>query len=260
MEHVTSADGTRIAYERGGDGPPLVLVHGTTADHTTWEPVQPALRERFTTLAVDRRGRGASGDADDYAIEREFEDVAAVCAAVEGPVRLFGHSYGALCSLGAAPAIPDLHRLGLYEPPLAVGDGPAAPPALLDRLDDLAATGDREAVLEAFFHDVTDSPERLELYRTRPTWPARLAAALTVPRECRAIPGFWPDPEAYADLTVPTRVLLGGETRAALANATWGAADLFPDAELVSLPGQGHAAIDEAPDLLVETVADFLAG
>ncbi len=83
LEQVVSADGTSIAIWRSGSGPPLVLVHGTAADHGRWAPVLPALEARFTVLAIDRRGRGGSGDADDYALQREYEDVvAAVEAAV----------------------------------------------------------------------------------------------------------------------------------------------------------------------------------
>jgi pimeloyl-ACP methyl ester carboxylesterase len=75
---VESADGTPIAVWRSGEGPPLVLVHGAAADHSRWAPVLPALEQHFTVLAVDRRGRGPSGDADEYALEREVEDLAAV--------------------------------------------------------------------------------------------------------------------------------------------------------------------------------------
>ena len=96
METIRSKDGTRIAYERSGAGPALVLVHGTTADHTRWAPVLPMLERIFTVYAVDRRGRGQSGDAADYSIEREYEDIAAVVSSIPGPVNLLGHSYGAL--------------------------------------------------------------------------------------------------------------------------------------------------------------------
>jgi pimeloyl-ACP methyl ester carboxylesterase len=104
MQTVTSRDGTPIAYERGGEGPPLVLVHGTTSDHLTWEFVLPELREHFTVYAIDRRGRSNSGDdgGSAYDIEREFEDVVAVIDSIGGTAGLLGHSYGAICALEGA--------------------------------------------------------------------------------------------------------------------------------------------------------------
>ena len=79
---VTSHDHTEIAYWTSGDGPPVVLVHGTPADHTRWRPLLPYLERHVTVHAIDRRGRGASGDAPEYSLQREYEDVAAVVDAV----------------------------------------------------------------------------------------------------------------------------------------------------------------------------------
>ena len=93
---VTTESGTPLAYWRFGKGPPLVMVHGTAADHSRWGPVLPALEERFTVYAVDRRGRGGSGDSDGYAVGREVEDIAAVVDSLGEPVNLLGHSYGGL--------------------------------------------------------------------------------------------------------------------------------------------------------------------
>jgi pimeloyl-ACP methyl ester carboxylesterase len=114
---VCSPDGTRIACWRSGSGEPLVLVHGTTADHRRWARVLPHLEAHFTVFAVDRRGRGASGDARDYRIEREFEDVVAVVAAIGGPVTLLGHSYGGICAMEAALRTSAVRRLILYRRP-----------------------------------------------------------------------------------------------------------------------------------------------
>ena len=104
---VPSADGTSIAVWVEGSGPPLVLVHGSLTDHTTFAPFVAELRDGLTTFSMDRRGYGASGDADGYAIEREFEDVAAVVAAVAArtgrPVTLLGHSYGAGTAMAGPP-------------------------------------------------------------------------------------------------------------------------------------------------------------
>ena len=101
-----SRDGTQIAYWTSGEGPPLVLVHGAAADHTRWRPLLPYLEPHATVHAIDRRGRGASGDGPDYEVAREFEDVAAVVDAVAeasgSPVDLYGHSFGGFCAFGGA--------------------------------------------------------------------------------------------------------------------------------------------------------------
>src|SRR5687768_3496627 len=92
---ITSRDGTRIAVWRSGNGPPLLLVHGATHDHTTaWRFVVPQLEWHFTVYAMDRRGRGGSGDSPAYELQREAEDVAAVIDSIDKPVNVLGHSYG----------------------------------------------------------------------------------------------------------------------------------------------------------------------
>jgi pimeloyl-ACP methyl ester carboxylesterase len=106
METIHSKDGTPIAHQRSGIGAPLVLVHGTGGAYTRWEPILTALQTHFTVYAVDRRGRGESGDADTYAIEREFEDIAAIVDSLGEPALLLGHSFGAICALEAALLTP----------------------------------------------------------------------------------------------------------------------------------------------------------
>jgi pimeloyl-ACP methyl ester carboxylesterase len=78
MEQITSNDGAVIGFQRSGAGQPLLLVHGTTADHRRWSPISPHFEQHFTVYAMDRRGRGGSSDSPDYHIMREAEDVAAV--------------------------------------------------------------------------------------------------------------------------------------------------------------------------------------
>jgi len=101
VEILRSTDGATIAYARSGHGTPLVLVHGTAADHTRWNPLLPELERHRTVFAIDRRGRGGSGDAPDYSIGREAEDLLALLAAIGEPADLLGHSYGAIVSLDA---------------------------------------------------------------------------------------------------------------------------------------------------------------
>jgi pimeloyl-ACP methyl ester carboxylesterase len=117
METIKSNDGTLIAFRKTGSGPPLVLIHGGTADYTRWNPVLPELEQKFTVYAVDRRGRGRSTESGEYSIQREFEDVAAIADATGEPVYLLGHSLGAFISLEAALLTKNIRKLILYEPP-----------------------------------------------------------------------------------------------------------------------------------------------
>src|SRR5690606_29299175 len=121
MQTVVSSDNTPIAYEVTGEGPPLALVHGTTADHTRWSNVLPELAARHTVFAMDRRGRGESGDSEHYELAREFDDVAAVVSAAGPGASLLGHSYGALCAMEAALRTSNLRKLILYEPAFSIG-------------------------------------------------------------------------------------------------------------------------------------------
>ena len=94
---VTSRDGTRIGVECAGTGPTLLFVHGGVGDRRRWTPMFPLLATKFTACAMDRRGRGASGDSSEYRLSKEAEDVAAVVNSRPGPVFVFGHSYGGRC-------------------------------------------------------------------------------------------------------------------------------------------------------------------
>ena len=170
---VPSADGTPIAVFTSGAGPPLILVHGAAADHTTFRVLGPLLASRFTIHAIDRRGRGASGDTSPYAIEREFEDLASVATALaretDGTVDVFGHSYGGRCALGAALLTADIGRVISYEgAPTPPGEryGDAAVPR---ELAALAAAGHDETLLETFMTRVVGmSAEDLDRIPRRP--------------------------------------------------------------------------------------------
>lgn len=276
MGTVTSADGTTIAFERTGDGPPLVLVHGTTADHTRWEPARPALAEHFEVYAMDRRGRGdsgegperrsgdqpdadASGGAPEYAIDREVEDVVAVVDAVDEPVALLGHSFGAICALEAALRTDDVERLVLYEPPLRVGDPDRDTEPSLTEMEGLIETDEREAALVLFFEDVVGAPPaELEALRSAPNWPSRVAAVHTVLREERARKAYTFDPNRFGALRTPTLLLVGSESARFLKDASEALDEALPDSRVVVLDGQAHAAMNTAPDLFVDEVLAFL--
>jgi pimeloyl-ACP methyl ester carboxylesterase len=258
MEKVFSLDGTPIAYDIAGAGLPLVLVHGTGGAYSRWANIRPALESHFTVYALDRRGRGESGEAAHYAIEREFEDVAAVVDSIGRPVNLLGHSLGAICALEAALLTTNLRKLALYEPPLPVEGVPIYPAGIIEHLQSLLDTGDRAAVLTTFMREVVRMPpQELELFRSSPAWPARIAAAHTLPRELLAHEAYRFRPDRFQGLRTPILLIQGGDSPDFLRAGIAKAEAALPNTEKVVLPGQQHIAMDTAPDLFAREIIRF---
>lgn len=257
---VTSPDGAVIAARRSGSGPTLLLVHGTTADGSRWSGVAPLLEPHFTVIAMDRRGRGGSTDGAAYSIAAEASDIVALAGCIGEPIHLLGHSYGAICCLEAAPRLADLRSLVLYEPPLPVGPA-IVPPETRAELDRLAAAGDDEHVLLAFFRGVVRMPEhQLDVVRASPAWQARLHAAHTVAREIRMESEYRPDLERLAAIRCPVLLLLGGDSPAYFRAATAAIHRSIPGSRVHEMPGQQHVAMDMVPTEFVRLVTSFLLG
>jgi pimeloyl-ACP methyl ester carboxylesterase len=262
LEKAISSDGTTIALWRSGTGRPLVLVHGTAADHSRWDTVRELLEPHATVYAMDRRGRGASGDADDYDIERESGDVAAAVETVAQrrgePVDLLGHSYGGMCALAAAVTTNDVRRLVLYEPAV-LGTG-VYPSGFGGRIAELLSEGRREDLLVTFFREVAGlSDDQVAAIRGMPSWPGRVAAAHTLVREEQATTGYRFDPARYASLATPTLLLTGSKSPEVLRDSTAAVAGVLPDARVEVFEGHGHAAMDTASQRFADTVVGFLA-
>lgn len=267
---VHSRDGTPIAAFRSGTpgAPPLLLVHGASADHTTFRVLGPRLASEFDLFALDRRGRGVSGDTLPYAIEREFEDVAAVAEAVADvgahagreSVGVFGHSYGGRCALGAATLTDAIGRVVSYE-------GAPTPPGerygdadLAAELVGLAEAGRNETLLERFLTGVVGmSAADLAAYRADPVWPRRVAAAPTIARELLVESGPGAGLERLGSVRQPVLQLLGSDSLPAFASATHALDARLPDGRLVVIDGAKHAAHHTHPDAVVTAVRAFLA-
>ncbi len=260
MELFTSQDGTTIGCHQTGAGPPLLLVHGTTADHGRWDGVTPAFAPHFTVYAMDRRGRGASGDGDDYHVRREAEDVAAVIDGIGGSVRVVAHSYGAVCALEATRLTDGIERLVLYEPPIPTGL-PMYPPDFPARMQNLIDADRDEAALVAFFREVVGMPDdEMTHYRSLPAWQTRIELAPTIPRELAIDRSYTFEPSAFTDVLVPTLLLLGSDSPPLFQRAVAAAHEAIPDSSVVTLEGQQHIAMDTSPDLFINTVMVFLTG
>ncbi|MBX3055997.1 MAG: alpha/beta hydrolase [Anaerolineae bacterium] len=262
MEKVTSKDGTSIAYHRRGKGVPLILVHGIgAANPVAWTAVLPTLEEHFTVYAMDRRGRGQSGDGVVYAIERESEDIVAIIDSISEPVNLLGHSFGALCALEAALLTRNLHQIILYEPYLPLPGIELYPAGVIDRLQAMVDASDREGALTMFYSEVVMlPPHEIEQLRLSPAWSARVASAHTIVREAQAEEGYLFDAQRFKDFATPTLLLLGGDSPHIPKTVTEFLHAALPNSRIAVMPGQQHTAMYNAPDLFLNEILTFLIG
>ncbi|SEK25515.1 alpha/beta fold hydrolase [Haloferax larsenii] len=260
MHTVTSADGTTIAYERGGDGPPLVLVHGTAGDHTSWDVIRPALEAHVTVYALDRRGRGESGDANEYSLEREAEDVAAVVDSLDEPATLLGHSFGGLCALEAAVRTDNLQSLVLYEPTVLRAVDGLYSAAVADDIEALLADDRNEEALLVFLREVVDglSEDGITSLQSSAIWPERVEAAQTVLREYRTLADYEFDAAQGRGVSVPTLLLVGGESGTPDEETANRLAETLPNSRIAVLERQKHLAYYDAPDLFADEVLQFV--
>lgn len=255
---LTGTDGVRIGLLTAGSGPGLLLVHGGMGSIESWATVWDALTARRRVTAMDRRGRGSSGDADDYALDSEFVDVATVASALAdeqgAPVDVAGHSIGATCVLGAAALGAPFRRIALYEPPgpLTVRGG------WPERIAAMIADGQ---VGRATFNFLTEiiglTPAEVAALRDAPGGRDVLPiVAATMPREAHAL--------ATADLAAAARqvrqsvlLLLGTASPPWAHQITQELAATLSTAEVIELSGVGHEGVRTAPELLVAQLDRF---
>jgi pimeloyl-ACP methyl ester carboxylesterase/GNAT superfamily N-acetyltransferase len=273
---VRSRDGVDIAIFAtpdltGATGSPIVLVHGATADHTTWRTSGPLLAARHELAAIDRRGRGDSGDgAPDapYAIEREFDDLVAVVEAVSAagtdprPVDVVGHSYGGRIALGAALRTDRIRRLVVYEgaPPVRGAGYQTEDAATLRRVEALMAAGERDEALATFMREIVGMPEPdLAAFRADPIWPRRAAAVDTTIRELRAETSPAASLDALGAVDQPVLQVIGGSSSAPFAAATQALDARLRNGRVVTIAGARHAAHHTHAAELVAAIEAFLA-
>ena len=255
-----AAGRTSIAVWVEGTGPALVMVHGSIADHTTFAPFIAVLRNNLTTFAMDRRGFGATPDTDDYTIDVDFTDVAAVVDAVAArtgwPVALWGHSYGANCAIGGAARTTNVSHLILYEPSL----GLRYPPGSIEAIEAVLAKGDNDAAIVAVLVDILEmTDEEIDALRGDALWPVRLAAAPTIPRECRVEEGWAYQLGQFDAITAPTLLLQGSDSVPGIVEATERAASAIPGACIQVLDGHGHFAHKTDPAMVTALIREFIS-
>ena len=258
LEYVTSKDGTTIAFDRLGDGPPVVLVSGGSVDRSSNAGLADQLAGQFTVFNYDRRGRGPSGDTQPYEPAREIDDIDAVIAAAGGRAGLYGSSSGAVLALKAAAAGSAVSKLALWEPPYIVDDSrpkPAADTASIYRK--MVAEDRRGDAVEYFMTKVVGLPDEFAAFaKTQPWWPWQEALAHTLAYDAEIMGDYSLPAEEVARVTVPTLVLDGGASFDFLGATAAALAKALPNGRRQSLAGQEH---NVDPTVLGPALAEFFA-
>ena len=263
--HVTSADGTSIAYEVSGTGPALVLVDGALCQRSMGPSrgLAHQLASSFTTVTYDRRGRGESGPGGSpYSVDREVEDLLAVIEAVGGHAHVFGSSSGAALALEAARQGAPIDRLVGYETPFIVdGTHPANDPRLPERVAEMVEAGRRGDAVKTFLRVVGVPAPMLVLMPLMPAWRKLTGVAHTLAYDMSIVVPLQqarPLPAGYYDAVRPeTLMIAGGKSPEWMRNAQAAVAEAVPRGRAETLPGQSHMIRAKA---VAPVVRSFLAG
>jgi predicted ATPase/DNA-binding SARP family transcriptional activator len=254
---VLSADGTSIALERYGDGPPIVLVGGALNDRRAFVPLARWLAPRFTAVTYDRRGRGTSSDRPPYAVQREVEDLAAVVAAAGGWAYALGVSSGAVLAAEAAARGVPIRGLVLVEPPFILDDTRSPiPDGFGEQLEKLVAVGRPGDATELFLVTAVEMPtEVVAPMRTAPIWRDLEALAPTLPYDVALMGDYKYPPHWTNAIAVPTLVVDGGDSHEWRRNTAQVVADALPNGRRLTMDGHPH---DVEPEVLGPIVVEFI--
>ena len=239
-----------------------MLIHGALLNATAWwGPLLRRIAGHFTVYAMDRRGRAPSGDAENYSLSMEGEDIVRVAEAIGTPFSMLAHSYGAVATLDAIDRLKDVSHLILYEPPLTLA--PAGRPdseKILGNMERTLQAGDREEAVTIFLRDQVRMPrEQMAAFRWSPKWPVAVEVAHTLPRESRVVNTYRDWSQKLGNCNIPTTVFLGGETTASeLRDGSMFVSRSIPGCALKILQGQGHNAMLDAPDFFAAAVIEIL--
>ena len=260
MQTVTSKDGTKIAYDKAGHGPVVILVLGALNSRKSGAKLAKLLASRFTVISYDRRGRGGSTDTAPYAPQREIEDLSALIDEVGGPVYLYGHSSGSAIVLNAAIKLrKHIKKLAIYEAPYSLDkDAIKASKAYDRQLKKVLASGRKGDAVALFVRNVGVSDKQIQAMKRMPMWRGLEALAPTLAYDSDVLgEGHSLPTDLLAGITIPTLVMHGGKGAPSMRDAAQAISEAVPKAQLRTLAGQTHGV---SPVVLAPVLAEFFSG
>lgn len=264
MPTVTSKDDTKIAFEKVGSGPAVILVNGAMsyrrAFDTTLQDLAELLGEHFTVYDYDRRGRGESGDTEPFTKVREIEDIQALIEDAGGEAMLVGFSSGGAVTLETTAVTPGVTKAFVYEVPFIVDNSRQPLADYEGHTTKLVAGGKLDELIEYFITAVAGIPAEFVggIKQDQVMWARMRAIAPTIPHDAAFMSEFMkgkPLPAGYwAKVKVPVLVGYGGASPAWLRNAAEALAEALPTASRVTFEGQTHSF---DPKVLAPVIIEF---
>jgi pimeloyl-ACP methyl ester carboxylesterase len=250
-----SADGTMIAYQRSGEGPPVILIGGALSTAESDEPLAKLLAPGFTVITYDRRGRGTSGETAPYTVRREIEDLGVLLREAGGSASVHGMaSGGGLALEGAAAGLP-ITQLAVYEPPYTTDREDLAQNAVFaGQLDALLARGLRDDAVELFLSVMGLPPQAVAGMRQSPVWPELRSLAHTLAYDDAVMGQGLIPAERLATIRTRVMVVDGGFSPVPVRNAARAVADALPRGRHRTLTGQTQ---EVAPHVLAPVLEEF---
>jgi pimeloyl-ACP methyl ester carboxylesterase len=246
MQLVTSKDGTRIAYDKSGNGPALILVNGALATRESNRELTQLLAPHFTVYNYDRRGRGDSGDTKPYSVQREVEDLDALIGAAGGSSYVYGKSSGASLAVEAAAVLGDkIKKLALYEAPYSDAEGAAKEwQVFTAKLDRLLVANRRTEALTHFLKFVGTPNDALAKMKASPAWSGMESMAPTLAYDNAVVGAGRSVPiSKAAKVTANTLVMDGGASAGPMPFMRQTADKLgqvIPKAQRHTIEGEAH--------------------
>jgi pimeloyl-ACP methyl ester carboxylesterase len=257
VDNVTSKDGTTIAFDRLGEGAPVIMVSGGSVDRWANAPLAELLASDFRVFNYDRRGRGPSGDTPPYAVEREIEDIDAVVGAAGGSAFLYGTSSGAALALDAAASGLSITKLALWEPPYILDPNLRPPANTAEVYTEMVEGGRRGDAVEYFMSKVVGMPaEFVAQARSQPWWAATEALAHTLAYDATIMADYSLPVDRAARVTTPTIVIAGGASFPFMRETAQALADVLPEGRTHIIEGQDH---NIAPEAMAPVLTGFFA-
>ncbi len=262
MQTVTSKDGTKIAYDKTGKGPAIILITGATMTRTSFDQLASLLAPRFTVYSYDRRGRGDSSDTEPFALEREIEDIESLINEAGGVAYLYGISSGACLAMQAAAKLGGkVTKLAMYEAPYDEAAGAAETwKTYRLNLDKAIAEGRKGDAVVLFMKLVGVPDQMMDGMKNTPMWPSLEAVAPTLRYDAAAVGDDRSVPVDVA-AKVPAQVLVmdGGANLQMMPFMHTSAdklAKTMPNAQRQTIDGQAH---DISSDVLVPVLIEFFS-